>query len=83
MTKPFAVYTMEAKRKFRMWSEAEDAASQGKSYAIDGLSLTRQDMTTIRAQITYWAGRVRALQGRKTSPFKQGLAPGMGYRGDR
>lgn len=73
----------EAKRKFRMWSEAEDAASQGKSYVIDGMSLTRQDLRTIREAMTYWAGRVRALQGRKTSPFKRGLAPGMGYRGDR
>lgn len=73
----------EAKRKYRMWSEAEDAASQGKSYVIDGMSLTRQDLRTIREAMNYWAGRIRALQGRKTSPFKHGIAPGMGYKRDR
>lgn len=73
----------EAKRKYRMWSEAEDAAAQGKSYVIDGMSLTRQDLRTIREAMTYWAGRIKALQGRNSSPFKRGLAPGMGYRGKR
>lgn len=69
-----------AKNKLQMWLDAEDAAASGKSYAIDGLSLTRQDMTTIRAQITYWGDVVARLSGVRGGLFKQVVTPSMGSR---
>lgn len=67
-----------ANRKLQMWMDAEDAVAMGKSYTMDGLSITRQDMTTIRAQITYWQDAVARLSGVKGGLFKQVVAPAMG-----
>lgn len=67
-----------AKLKLKMWMDAEDATAMGKSYTIDGLSVTRQDMTTIRAQITYWSDAVARLSGVRGGLFKQVVTPSMG-----
>ena len=67
-----------AKLKLKMWMDAEDATAMGKSYTIDGLSVTRQDMSTIRAQIAYWSDAVARLSGVRGGLFKQVIAPSMG-----
>lgn len=72
-----------ANRKLQMWMDAEDAVATGKSYSMDGLSVTRQDMSTIRAQITYWQDAVARLSGIKGGLFKQTVAPPMGSWGRR
>jgi len=38
----------EAKAKYKMWSDAEDARSTGASYSIGGRSLTRIPMEEIQ-----------------------------------
>lgn len=37
----------EAKAKYQMWNEAEDAIATGSSYSIADRSLTRADMATV------------------------------------
>ena len=69
-----------AKIKLQMWMDAEDATAMGKSYTLDGLSVTRQDVATIRAQITYWSDAVARLSGVRGGLFKQVVTPSMGSR---
>ncbi|MEK4351356.1 DUF6148 family protein [Paenibacillus sp. FSL R5-0475] len=38
----------EAKAKYQMWNEAEDAIATGSSYSISDRSLTRADMATVQ-----------------------------------
>ncbi|MEK3784669.1 DUF6148 family protein [Paenibacillus sp. FSL R5-0810] len=38
----------EAKEKYRLWNDAEDAIATGKAYSIAGRSLTRADMETVQ-----------------------------------
>ncbi|MGG4090554.1 DUF6148 family protein [Paenibacillus lautus] len=37
----------EAKAKYKLWNDAEDAIATGKAYSIAGRSLTRADMDTV------------------------------------
>jgi hypothetical protein len=37
----------EAKEKYKLWNDAEDAIATGVSYSIAGRSLTRADMSTV------------------------------------
>lgn len=41
------------------------AASSGKSYSIDGRTLTRQDIPEILRQLDYLKGELAALRGQK------------------
>ena len=66
-----------AERKLKMWMDAEDAAASGKSYTIDGLTLSRQDLASIRASIQYWSSYLDSLQGHQRL-FKRIRTPGMG-----
>lgn len=50
----------EIKAKLSAWRDAETAAISGKSYTIDGVSVTRQDLSTIREQVSYWSKMLRA-----------------------
>ena len=43
---------------------ALEAASTGSSYSIEGQTLTRQDVTTIRAEIQRWHNTVNAITDR-------------------
>ena len=47
-----------------MWKAAYKAASTGKSYTIDGRTLTRQDLGDIRAQLDYLRQELDKLEGR-------------------
>lgn len=38
----------EAKAKYKLWNDAEDAIATGKAYSIAGRSLTRADMETVQ-----------------------------------
>ncbi len=45
------------------WKAAYQAAATGKSYTIGGRSLTRQDLSEIRAQIKFLGNELRTLDG--------------------
>lgn len=49
------------------WKAAYKAASTGKSYMIQGRTLTRYDLSDIRSQISYLQGELSALDGRRGS----------------
>ena len=49
------------------WKEAYKAVSCGKSYTLDGRSLTYQDVATIRGQLDFLQGELEALDGKSGS----------------
>ena len=46
------------------WKAAYKAASSGQSYTIDGRTLTRQNVSEIRAQLSYLERQLDALSGK-------------------
>lgn len=50
----------EIKQKITLWQAAEVAAMRGKSYTVDGVTVTRQDMGVIRDALSYWYKMLRA-----------------------
>lgn len=44
------------------------AASTGKSYSLDGRTLTRQDIPEILRQLEYLKGELAALRGQQRGP---------------
>lgn len=55
------------------WKAAYMAASTGKSYTIDGRSLSRQDLDDIRKQLDYIQEQLEALDGRRGPHFVRGV----------
>lgn len=51
----------ELRAALRMWEAAEAAVSKNKSYSIDGISYTRQDLSAIRDQQAAYRKRIAAL----------------------
>lgn len=49
------------------WKKAYKAASTGKSYSIQGRTLTRYELTEIRAQIAYLEKELCKLEGQSGS----------------
>ena len=54
----------QAQARLAQWQEALEAASTGSSYSIEGQTLTRQDVPTIRAEIQRWHNTVTAITQR-------------------
>ncbi|MEG2173723.1 MAG: hypothetical protein RRY29_10780 [Desulfovibrionaceae bacterium] len=50
------------------YKAAYAAASTGKSYALDGRNLTRQDIPEILRQLDYLSGELASLSGQKRGP---------------
>ena len=77
----------EAIANLRRWLAALEATSAGESYSIDGTTLTRQDVETIRAEIQRWHNTVLACeaeqrgQKRPLGAQAQFPAPGAGASG--
>jgi len=46
------------------WLRALEAASTGASYSIEGQTVTRQDVPTIRAEVQRWSNTVTAITQR-------------------
>ena len=55
-----------------LWKAAYKAAATGKTYSIEGRSLTRQDLPEIRKQLDYLGNELAALKGRGGPFFVQG-----------
>lgn len=51
------------------WKAAYKAASTGKSYMVQGRTLTRYELPEIRKQLTYLENELAALNGRRGPVF--------------
>lgn len=55
----------EAKAKYKLWNDAEDAIATGVSYSIAGRSLTRVDMSIIQTMKRKYGRIVDDYEGSK------------------
>jgi len=84
MTTPAPMTLADAQSRLSDWESALQAASTGASYSVEGQTVTRQDITQIRAEIQRWHNTVLAIQannaGRQRSLGSQAAfaAPGAG-----
>ncbi|MGR9045632.1 MAG: DUF6148 family protein [Gammaproteobacteria bacterium] len=51
----------QAEAKLALWIAAEESVAAGQSYSIGDRSLTRANLSDIRASITYWDQQVKRL----------------------
>lgn len=66
----FTIYTKEElEAELAEWKQALRACATGKSYTIDGQTLTRQNMADIRAHISWLMGEMAKLEGRSSAVF--------------
>lgn len=61
---PAPVTLASAQAQLANWQAALEAASTGASYSIEGQTVTRQDITLIRAEIRRWSNTVAAITQR-------------------
>lgn len=84
---PSPITLAQAQDRLNDWLGALEAASTGASYSIEGQTVTRQDVDTIRGEVKRWNNTVLAITARlqgKTRPLgSQALfpAPGRGATG--
>lgn len=55
------------------WLAADLAVAKGKSYSIQGRSLTRVDAETIKSQIAYWQSIVNSLNAEAAGAVSPGI----------
>lgn len=68
MSNRIAIYTAEElEKELATWKKALTACATGKSYTIDGSTLTRQDLDAIRKHISWLMEQKAALEGRGSS----------------
>ena len=66
----FTIYTNEElEAELALWKQALRACATGKSYTIDGQTLTRQNMADIRAHIDFLVGEKAKLERRGSAVF--------------
>lgn len=65
----------EIKAKLSAIDDARATCLAGKSYSIDGVSYTRQDLSALDELYTYWAGRLIAKT--KGSPSSVNFRPAI------
>lgn len=53
----------ELRELIAVWKKAYKAAATGKSYTIQGRTLTRYDLPEIRKQLEYFQSQLDALSG--------------------
>ena len=61
-----------AKERLALYYAAEEKVLTGQSYSLGGRTLTRANLSEIRAGVTLWEGRVSRLKktGRKGPTFR-------------
>lgn len=64
LTPPSPITLEYAQERLSMWMAALDAASTGASYSVDGQTVTRQDVDSIRAEIQRWHITVTSITER-------------------
>jgi len=61
---PSPMTLAQAQASLAQWQTALEHASTGASYSIGGRTLTRQDVTAIRAEIQRWHNTINAIRAR-------------------
>ena len=51
----------ECQTELDRWFAALQACSSGQSYSIDNRTLTRQDIATIKGEISFWKKQLRSF----------------------
>ena len=65
-----AIYTLEEiESELLLWKKALRACATGKSYTIDGSTLTRQDLDQIRTHISWLMAEKAKLERRSSAVF--------------
>lgn len=60
------MFTLEQAREMHgLWFEAYKAASTGKSYSIEGRTLTRQNLSEINRELQRWSDMINDLTGQR------------------
>jgi len=83
---PSPITLAQAQERLADWLSALEAASTGASYSIEGQTVTRQDIESIRGEVRRWHNTVLAitarLQGTSRPLGAQAMfaAPGSGGR---
>ncbi len=62
-----AITLQQAQTHLDAWLAANLAVAKGKSYSMNGRSLTLADVEEIQKQIAYWERRIVALQNNSSS----------------
>ncbi len=71
IAKRYKGYTLEeAEAGLELWKSAKRAAAGGKSYTIEGRSLTRHDLSEINAEIERFAAIVDVFSSRHSGPVR-------------
>lgn len=55
----------EIQDNLNTWKQAYQAAASNKSYTIDGRTLTRQDIATIKKELAYWQDELANINGQR------------------
>lgn len=55
------------------WEAANLAVSQGLSYSIGGRTLTRENASEIRSEITYWSREVKRFKAKAAGSARGGF----------
>lgn len=62
------MFTLEQAREMHsLWFEAYKAASTGKSYSIEGRTLTRQNISEINKELQRWSDVIASLTGQRST----------------
>lgn len=61
---PSPITLAQAQDRLTEWLSALEAASTGASYSVEGQTVTRQDIPTIRGEIQRWHNTVLAITQR-------------------
>lgn len=63
-----SIYTAEElQAEIERWKKALSSCATGKSYTIDGRSLTRQDLPEIRKQLAWFERQLARVNGKAVS----------------
>ena len=58
-----AIFDKElCQRKLNTWLEAEEKIAAGQSYQIGTRMLTRADLSAVRGEMEYWAGKLQEAE---------------------
>ena len=63
----------DAQLRLQLWLDAEEAVSKGQAYSIGDRSLTRANLSDIRAQINYWQRQVEGFRAKALGSGSPGI----------
>lgn len=63
----------DAQTRLQAWLDAEEAISNGQSYAIGDRSLTRANLSEVVERISFWQGQVQGFSAKTLGAGSPGL----------